>query len=84
WLMEAIETQVIMAPLWRRGKGLALAALADLDEAAFGALVTKADVDDSWVGDALPALRAYHDRNRWARHWYRQFLTAPDKDKSYA
>lgn len=84
WMMDTIESHLVMAPLWRRAKALTLAALADLDEAAFNALVDKADVGDTWVGDTLPALRAYHERNRWARHWYQQFLTAPDKDKSYA
>jgi hypothetical protein len=84
WLLEAVSAHLAMKPLWRRGKGLALAALADLDDAAFESLVAQADVDDTWVGDALTGLRAYHDRNQWARHWYRQFLIAPDRDKSYA
>lgn len=84
WMMNAIQTHLVMAPLWRRAKALTLGSLADLDEAAFNALVDKADVGDTWVGDTLPALRAYHERNRWARHWYRQFLTASDKDESHA
>ncbi|MBX9635782.1 MAG: hypothetical protein K2X44_12435, partial [Magnetospirillum sp.] len=83
WLMESIHAHLAMAPLWRRGKGLALAAQADLDDAEFDALVAKAQVDDSWVGDTLPALRTMHDRNVWARHWYGRFLTADSDDAAY-
>lgn len=84
WLMVETERHIALKALWRRGKGLALAALADLDEDAFNDLVSRADVDDSWVGDGVSVLRDSHNRNRWAKHWYHQFLTAADKDVSYA
>lgn len=84
WLMAEIERHISLKPLWRRGKGLTLAALADLAEAAFEDLVVRADVTDTWIGDAVPILREYRNRNHWAKHWYRQFLTVTDRDVSYA
>jgi hypothetical protein len=84
WLLTEIERYIAMKPLWRRGKGLTLAALADLDDPAFDRLVAASDIDDTWIGDALPAIQAYHDHDRWARHWYGQFLTADDRDVAYA
>lgn len=84
WLMAEIERHISLKPLWRRGKGLTMAALTDLDEAAFEDLVVRADVTDTWIGDAVPILREYRNRNHWAKHWYRQFLTTADRDASYA
>jgi hypothetical protein len=84
WLVTEIERHIAMKPLWRRGKGLTLAALADLDDQTFDRLVAASDINDTWIGDALPAIQAYHDHDRWARHWYQQFLTAADRDAGYA
>jgi len=84
WLIGYIREHLAMRPLWRRGKGVALAALADLDDSTYELLVAEADVFGTWVGDVLPALLCIHNRNRWARHWYRQYLTAYGKDESYA
>jgi hypothetical protein len=84
WLREFISDHISQKPLWRRAKGLTLAALCDFEDAEFDDLVARADVEDSWVGDALPAIRRYHNQNLWARYWCRQFLTAPDRDTGLA
>lgn len=58
WLMAEIERHIGLKPLWRRGKGLTLAALADLDEAAFEDLIVRAEVKTP--GSAMPLPR--HNR----------------------
>ncbi|MGE5506720.1 MAG: hypothetical protein ACM31L_20020, partial [Actinomycetota bacterium] len=61
WLMDQIHAHLRMRPLWRRGKGLALAAVTDLDDAEYEGLVRMAGVEGTWVGEGLPTLRRLHD-----------------------
>jgi len=86
WIDGQAHSLVSSPSLWRKAKGAMLAALSDLDEATVEAVLKKIgpDVAGSWVERLVPAMRDGHRRNLWARHWYRQFLTASGWDEAYA
>lgn len=84
WLIGQARQLVAMRPLWRQAKGIALACLADVDVDEVEQLINVAHTSGTWVASLLPGLHAYHDRNQWAKHWYKRFLTASDRDSSWA
>jgi len=86
WIAEKARELASSPFLWRKAKGAMLATLSDLDEAVVDHLLSgvEEDVAGSWVERLIPAIREKHQRNGWARYWYRQFLAASSWDEAYA
>lgn len=84
WLLEEARRMIALPPLWRRAKGLMIGAMVDGPVEEYESIEREAEIGNSWVGELTPAIRSIRDRNCWARHWYWQFLTSPNRDEAYA
>lgn len=84
WVMEQAQKLALAPQLWRRAKGIIFACLADIDSKFIDDLIPTAKADMTWVENLLPKMKNLHFRNQWARHWYWQFLMAPNPDKAYS
>jgi len=83
WIITQAQQLVRSENLSERAKGITLCCLADADNETVSRLIADADIDRTWVADILLKLRAYHDHNKWAQHWYRRFLYAGSQDESW-
>jgi hypothetical protein len=83
WILKRARQLIKSPQLWRRAKGLMLICLADTD-ANIDELVSLADIDGTWISERLPTIKYFHDRNDWAKYWYKRFLTAADNDDAFA
>lgn len=83
WLKKQIESLICASMLWQKSMGLNLASLSDL-ELDIERVIKEADVTSTWVEPTLDRIRGEHAKNRWARHWYKQFLTVDDEDEAYS
>lgn len=69
--------------VWRRGRGLALAALADLTAEEFAPFAVAIEQDESWLKERRSDLVLWHNQNRWARHWFAEFLRRATHDGAW-
>ena len=84
WILERTRELMGQPQLWRQAKGLMLISLSDDLDQETSAIMQSSDFENTWVGKLLPEIKYWHDRNRWARHWYNRFLTSPDNDEAFA
>ena len=84
WLRHAIEQLVTSNFLWKKAKGLALAALSDMKTDPWNEVCQKVNEAESWIDDVKSKMEAYHLRNRWARTWYYEWLTRPETDTAWS
>jgi hypothetical protein len=83
WLRQAV-TELIREPaLWKRAKGLTLAAHMDTSISEFLAYQEKADVAGTWVEDRARWLQSVVQKHQFAKYWFHQFITADDADVSW-
>lgn len=83
WVLKRVRQLIKSPQLWRRAKGLMLICLADTD-ANIDELVSLSDIDGTWISERLPTIKYFHDRNGWAKYWYRRFLNIADNDDAFA
>jgi hypothetical protein len=83
WLKSKVEELVASAVLWKKAKGLTLASFADTPPPEFEDLISRAEVETTWIEQCLPSLRENVRKNYLARHWYRIFLSADDRDTAW-
>ena len=74
WLDATVATHLAAVPLWRRAKGLTLAAHAHGSAEAWERLLQTGGLEGTWAGKVLGYLRRASSDDRHARHWYREFL----------
>jgi hypothetical protein len=83
WLKSTVEELVSSAVLWKKAKGLTLASFADTPSSEFEDLISRAEVENTWIEQCLPSLRENVRKNDLARRWYRIFLSADDRDTAW-
>jgi len=84
WLLDVASKMIDEPPFWHRAKGLMIVAMVGEPLDLLDSLEAQAKIEGSWVEDVMPYIRAIGDRNSWAQHWYRQFLTSTSRDEAFA
>ncbi len=79
WLDGAIKALAGAPQLWRKATSLTLASFAGYDQLAFAALVQKADVGGTWVGDCADDLERRVETNAYARAYHARFWQEADR-----
>ena len=80
WLRRTAASLLDSVSTWRRGRGIALAALGDFTSEDFEPFVQALAADRSWLQWRRQDLIKWHEQNLWARHWFKAFLTAEAED----
>lgn len=78
WLDGLINRWQASERRFDRARGILLLGLLDADDAKARLEQEKAARGQCWLGSRAEAAAHVARRNRWAKHWFERFLTAPD------
>jgi hypothetical protein len=84
WLLRIVEALLASEHPHQRGKGMALAAMADLSRHEFEPARQAMAREQSWLRYRRADLQARHEHNLWAKHWFTEFLTRVSDDDAWA
>jgi hypothetical protein len=84
WLWSYVTERITSSAPIDRARSIALLGFVD-DQDALEALQKLLQLQsDTWVKDLAKTSKQRWDRNSWAKHWFRRFLTADDDVTSWA
>lgn len=79
WLREQALALMASPQLWGQGKGIALLAFSGAPPEDIEAALDAEHRRDTWLREGREALVTYAEHEAFARHWYRDILTQPER-----